>query len=620
MLRKTSSIISVLALLAAQCSAQTPAQVVEKPHGPLLVRSYMPATVPPVSLANSDHLHSLIRAGKLYLTLQDAIALALENNLDLEVDRYGPLNAEWSLQRAEAGGALRGVTSGNSLVNQATSGQGVAGSQAAAGLSSASSGNSGGSGGAIISQIGPVTQNLDAVLQNATVFSHVTTPQPNVVQSRTEALIATRHVFNTFVQQGFLTGGYVQVSANESYLKENAITDVLNPSVLPVVQIYVSHNFLKGFGPAVNGRFISVAEKGVGGAQETFRSQLLNVVTNISNLYWDLVTDSDDLAVRQHAVDQAQKFYDDTRKQIELGVVPRFEASRAQSGLTNSRQQLSIAQASEQQQENLLKNALSRTGLEDPMLDAAQVVALDRIEVPAEDNLPATRMLVAQALANRPDIGLAKINEESAEISALGTANGVLPSLQGIATMSSRGLSGVAAPASSGFSADPYFVGGLGNALGQVFRDNFKNRSAGALFQANIHNRVAQGDYGIEQLQLRQSNLIERRNMNQLVVDISNQVVALRQARSRYSQAVDSRKLLQELLDKAQQSFSFGAATISDVVTAQTALVTAQETEVTTASAYSHARIGLDQVLGQTLATNHVSVDQALGGVKAPQP
>jgi outer membrane protein TolC len=617
MLKKTFSIISVIALLAAQCSAQAPAQVVEKPHGPLLVRSYRSASVPPVNLANSDHLHSLIRAGKLYLTLQDAIALALENSLDLEVDRYGPINAEWSLQRAEAGGALRGVTSGNSLVNQATSGQGVAGSQAAAGLSSANTGNSGGSGGAIISQVGPVTQNLDMVLQNATVFSHVTTPQPNVVQSQTEALVATRHVYNTFVQQGFLTGGYAQVSANESYLKENAPTDVLNPSVLPVVQIYVSHNFLRGFGTAVNGRFISVAEKNVQGAQETFRSQLLNVVTNISNLYWDLVTDSDDLAVRQRAVDQAQKFYDDTRQQIELGVVPRFEASRAQSGLTNSRQQLAIAQASEQQQENLLKNALSRTGLEDPMLDAAQVVTLDRIEVPAEDNLPATRMLVAQALANRPDLALAKINDESAEVSALGTANGVLPSLQGIASISDRGLSGVSTPGAV-FTADPYFVGGLGNALGQVFRLNFKNRSAGALFQANIHNHVAQGDYGIEQLQLRQGNLIERRNMNQLVVDISNQVVALRQARSRYSQAVDSRKLLQELLDKAQQSFSFGAATISDVVAAQTALVAAQETEVATASAYSHARIGLDQVLGQTLATNHVSVEQALGGVRAP--
>jgi outer membrane protein TolC len=572
-----------------------------------------------VNLSNSNHLHSLIRAGHLYLTVQDAIALAIENNLDLEVDRYGPLNAEWMLERADAGGPLRGVPSGSALVNQSTSGQGVLGSQQAAGLSTTNTGTSGGTGGAIISQIGPVTQTLDPALQNATVFSHVTTPQPIVIQSQTAALIDTHHVFNTFVQEGFLSGGYVQVSANESYLKENALTDVLNPSVAPVVQIYVRHNLLQGFGTGVNSRFIRVARKNLQGAQETFRSQLLNVVSNVLNLYWDLVTDQDDLAVRQRAVDQAQKFYDDTRQQIELGVLPRFEASRAQAGLTSSRQMLAVAQATAQQQQNLLKNAISRNGLEDPLLDAAEVMTLDRVEVPEQENLPALRDLVATALANRPDFAIAKINDEASEISALGTANGVLPSLQGIAAISARGLSGTPSPA-SGLPADPYYVGGLGNALGQVFRDNFPSRNAAILFQGYLRNRVAQGDYGVDQFQLRQSNLIERRNQNQLVVDISNQLVALRQARSRYSQAVDSRKLQQELLEKSQQSFSFGASTISDVEAAQTALVASQETEVAALSAYSHARVSFDQVLGQTLEVNHVSVQQALKGFRAPTP
>jgi len=603
--QKTMSLVSVVGLLAAQ-----PPQDVEKPHGPLLVRSYMPTSVPPVNVHNSDHLQRLIRAGRLYLTVQDAIAVAIENNLDLEVDRYGPLNAEWLLQRAEAGGPLRGVTNGSTLVNQATSGQGVAGSQAAAGLSQNNTGTAGGNGGAIISQIGPVTQTLDPALQNATVFSHITTPEPITIQSGTAALVDTHHVVNTLLQQGLLSGGYAQVSANESYLNENAATDLLNPSVAPVVQIYIRHNLLQGFGTGVNGRFIRVAQKNLQGAQETFRSQLLNVVSNVLNLYWDLVTDNDDLAVRQRAVDQAQKFYDDTRRQIELGVIPRFEATRAQSRLTNARQLLAIAQATAEQQQNLLKNAISRNGLEDPMVDAAEVVTLDRIEVPEQDNLPALRELVATALRNRPDFALAKINDETAEISALGTASGVLPSLQGFAAISARGLSGTPQPqpVSSGLGADPYYKGGLGNALGEVFRDNFPSRSAGFLFQGYLRNHVAQGDYGVDQLQLRQGNLIERRNQNQLVVDISNYVVALRQARSRYSQAADSRKLLGELLEKSQQAFSFGAATISDVEAAQSALVTAQETEVATLAAYSHARISLDQVLGQTLEVNHVSV------------
>ncbi len=182
-LHKTISSLAVLSLLATQCSAQTVPEV-EKPHGPLLIRSYLPATASPVNLSNSDHLHSLIRAGRLYLTVQDAIALAIENNLDLEVDRYGPLSAEWNLERAQGGGPLRGVTNGNSLVNQATSGQGVLGSEVAAGLAQTTSSGGGSSGGATVSQIGPVTQNLDPVLQNGTSFSHTTYPYPITYRER----------------------------------------------------------------------------------------------------------------------------------------------------------------------------------------------------------------------------------------------------------------------------------------------------------------------------------------------------------------------------------------------------------------------------------------------------
>ena len=620
---KTISVLAVLSLLAAQCFAQEPPQV-EKPHGPLLIRSYKPAATSPVNLRNSDHLHSLIRAGHLYLTVQDAIAVAIENNLDLEVDRYGPLSAEWNFERAQGGGPLRGVSNGSALVNQATSGQGVLGSEVAAGLASSNSGGGGTSGGATVTQIGPVTQNLDPVLQNGTSFSHNTGPQPSTVVSQTDSLVNTQHVIDSFVQEGFLSGGYVQVTANESYLKQNAPSDFLNPSVAPVVQIYLRHNLLQGFGTGVNGRFIRVAQKNIQAAQETFQSQLLNVVANILNLYWDLVTDNDDLAVRRRAVDQAQKFYDDTRQQIDLGVVPRFEASQAQSNVTNSRQLLAIAQATAQQQENLLKNAISRNGLEDELLDSAQIVPLDRIEVPDQDNLPSLRDLVAKALANRPDVALARINDETAEISAEGTANGVRPSLQAFAAVKASGLAGTATPpvtiSGQSVTAEPYYVGGLGTALGQVFRDNFPSRNAGFLFAGTIHNRVAQGDYGVEQLQLRQGDVVERRNQNQLVVDISNYMVALRQARSRYAQAVDSRRLQEELLEKSQQAFSFGALTIRDLEAAETSLVAAQETEVATRSAFSHARISLDQVLGQTLDVNHVSVDQALKGTGAASP
>jgi outer membrane protein TolC len=553
--------------------------------------------------------------------VQDALAVAIENNLDLEVDRYGPLSAEWNLKRQLAGGPLKGVTSGNTLSNQATSGQGVVGSEVAAGLATNSGNNSGSGTGGVVQQIGPITPNLDPVFQNATSFQHITTPQPNATVSQVPALIDARHIINSFVQQGLITGGNVQVTANESYLKENAPSNNINPSVFPIVQITVRHSLLQGFGLAVNRRFITVAEKQIGASREIFRSQLLNLVASVLNLYWDLVADNDDLKVRQRALDAAQKFLDDTKMQIELGAIARVELLRPQADFSARRQELQISQATVRQQENLLKSAMSRNGLGDPLIDEVDIVPLDRVQVPDQDDLPGLRALLARAIAQRPDVKLAKISDETGEILALGTMNTLLPSLQGIYATWDAGQAGVPVP---GNPPDPKFVGGLGTALGQVFRRDYYSQRAGFNFNIPLENRQAQADYGIDQLQLRQGDLIERRNMNAILVTISNQVVALRQARSRYSQAVDTRTLQEQLLEKEQEMFSFGSANITDVVAARTTLLNAQITEVQALAAYGRARVALDQTLGETLEVNHVSMDEALSGrltreSKAPQ-
>ncbi len=605
-----------LAVAMAGCCLLASAQeiTVEKPTGPFLIRSYRSPTVPPTQLSNSDRIHSLVRAGKLYLTVQDAIAIAIENNLDLQIDRYGPLGAEWNLKRADAGGPLRGVTSGNNAVNQVTSGQGVAGSQVSAGLSNTGNGSNNGTGGAIVSQIGPVTANLDPVLQNTSLYSHLTYPQANTTQSQISALVNTRHIFNTFVQQGLITGGYVQVSANESYLQENTPTDILNPSVASVVQIYARHNLLSGFGVNVNSRFIRVAKKNITTAGETFRSQLLNVVSNVLNLYWDLVSDNEDLRAKEQALGISQKFLEDTNNEIRIGTLAKFESLRAESELSTRRQEIAIAQATVHQQENLLKTVLSRNGMGDPVIDSAEIIPLDRIQVPDKDELPPFRELVARAIAKRPDVALSNLSIETAQMSALGTENGLLPSLQAITSITSVGLAGQNKPQPDGTESDKYYQGGFGNALGQVFRRNFPSERAALIFQANLKNRIAQGDYGIDQLQLRQNELIAHRSMNQLAVDISNQMVALRQARSRYSVAANTRTLQETLLEKEQQKYTLGGSTINNLIVAQRSLAGARATEVGAAAMYSRARVSLDQVLGETLEVNHISTEDALRG------
>lgn len=618
-LQKILTVFVAWTCLVSQLRAQESIEV-EKPKAPVIVRPYMAPATPPVRLKNSDRLHNLIRAGKLYLTVQDAIALAIENNLDLEVDRYGPLNAQWLVERMQGGGPLKGVQGGNSVVNQVTSGQGVAGSEQAAGLTGGGGGTStGGAGGATVSQIGPITPNLDPVLQSTVLFSHQTQPQANQVVSQTSALVNTAHTYDNALQEGLITGGIVQVSANETYLKQNAPTNVLNPSVTPVGQIFVRHPFLQGFGEALNSRYIRVAQKNVGLARETFRSQLLNLVATVLNLYWDLAADIEDLKARQQTLDLAQKFYHDTKREIELSATARVEIYRAQGELTTRQREMAISQAAVHQQETSLKNALSRIGLEDPLIDAAEVIPLDHIEVPGQEELPPLRDLVARALAKRPDVAMSKINDETAAISALGTANGLLPNLGALAATSAQGLSGTPTPQPAGQAASPYFVGGLGNATAQIFRRNFPSERAAVYFQGVFRNRQAQGDYGIDQLQLRQGDLIERRSMNQIVVDVSNQVIALRQARARYSTAVDTRALQEELLEKEQRKFSLGASTRNDVIAVQRSLATARSTEVAALANYSHARVSLDQVIGETLEKNNISLDEAMAGRAAAQ-
>lgn len=594
--------------------AQQQSIVPETPKAPVFLRPYLAPEVPPIRLANSPRLRDLVRAGKLYLTTQDAVALALENNVDIEVARYNPLLDEWSLERAEAGGALPGVPSASSQVGSVSSGQGIAGSQAAAGVSSSGGNNNGPTrANATISQIGPVTPTLDPTFQNTSVFSHQSTPQSNPVQSLVPNLVSDSRIYNTTLNQGFITGGSATLTYHEAYLKENTPTDILNPSYAPYLQLSLQHNFLNGFGIGVNSRTITVARNTLNSADLTFRGQVIAVVVNVLDLYYGLAADYEDVKAKQSAVDVAEQFYQNNKKQVELGTMAPLDITTAEAQVASSQQDLVISQTTLRQEEVQLKNVLSRTGAADPLLKEVQIFPIDRIVVPEKDDLPPLRDLVAKALASRTDIALEKVNLTNAQISARATENGVLPTLEGLATLRQAGLAGPVNPIGVE-PADPYFIGGINTALGQVFHRNFPTQSGGAFFAATLHNQTAQADYAIDQLQLRQSELQNQKDRNEIVVDVSNQVTGLQQARVRYEAAVKNRVLEQQLLDAEQKKFSLGASTTFLVVTQQRDLATAQSNEVAALVAYSNARVSLDQILGTTLDENHISIQEALVG------
>ena len=598
--------------------AQQPPIAPVRPSAPVLIRPYLPASVPPIRLLNSTRIHDLIRAGMLYLSAQDAIALTLENNIDLEIGRYNPILAEWQLERAEAGGLLPGVPSGASQVGSVASGQGVAGSQAAAGVvATGGNANAGNAGNATISQIGPVTQNLDPSIQEVTTFSHRSTPQFNVTQSITPILISNTKVFNGSYQQGFLSGGAITLNYTDHYLNENAPTDVLNPSVAPGLSLSFQQSLLRGFGIAVNSRTITVARMNRGTSDLNLRSQLVDTVAQVLNLYYGLAAGYEDIKAKQSALEQAQALYANNQRQVELGAMTPLDVTTAESQVAASSRDLVDSQVSFDQQELQLKNLISRTGVADQELARARIVPTDRIEIPAQEQLPPLQDLIKAALANRADLAAQKANERAQEVSALGTRNGILPNAQVFGGTSQAGLAGTPHTVFlRGFkeTADPYFVGGIGTALGQVFRRNFPTERVGAFIAAPLHNRQAQADFGIDQLALRQTQLENQKNVNQAGVDVSNSVIALQQARIRYEAAVKNRELDQQLLEAEQRKLSLGASTPYNVVVQQRDLAAAEFSVVSALVSYSSARVALEQTLGTILDTYHVSIGDAETG------
>jgi len=588
-----------------------------RPSAPVLVRPYLAPAVPPVRLRNSDRFRELLRAGTLYLTVQDAIALALENNIDIEVSRYNPLLASWQLQRAQAGGALPGVPSTASQAFSVASGQGVVGSQAAAGVGVAGTANANRTANASITQIGPVTQNLDPSLQETTTFAHTSSPQPNVIQSNVTNLISNTHVYTGAFQQGFLTGGAVSVNYSEHYLNENAPSDVLNPSVAPTLSVSAQHNLLRGFGTAVNARTITVANKNLNTTELNFKTQVIGIISQVLSQYYSLAAAYEDLKAKRNAAEVSQTFLADVNREVNIGSVAPTDLINAQSQAIASQQAVVDSETSLRQQELPLKNLLSRNGLADPLLANARVMPIDPIQVPARDELPSVDAMVTQALANRSDLAAEQANEEATEVSALGTRNGVLPNLQVFGAESHAGLAGtprIVVSRGQVETADRYFAGGIGTALGEIFRRNFPTERVGEFYQESIRNRQAQADQVIDQLQIRQSQLNIRKDRNQVEVDVRNYVVALQQVRSRYEAAVENRKLQQELLDAEQKRFRLGASTPYNVTLQQRDLMTAQSAEVAALDSYTAARIALDQTLGATLEVNHVSIAEARSG------
>jgi outer membrane protein TolC len=314
--------------------------------------------------------------------------------------------------------------------------------------------------------------------------------------------------------------------------------------------------------------------------------------------------------------------FEDNKTASSIGTLPRIEVTRAEAEVSAREEELLISQTNVAQQETILKNTLSRTGVASISMDEVHVIPLNRIEVPKQETIRPVKDLVTDALASRPEIEQAKVNIQSTLISMVGSRNALKPLLQAFTEFTNNALSGSVNALYNGASGtpDPYFIGGYGNLLSQVVRRNFPNYSAGFSLNIPFRNRAAQADYVTDQLLLRQSELQLQRVINQVRVDVKNGVIGLQQARARYEGAVRTRVLAEQTLDAEQKKFQFSLSPdLTGVVQAQRDLATDQSAEVQAMANYTHAKVSFDLAMGKTLETNNISMDEAAAGRVARQ-
>ena len=574
-----------------------------------LTHPYQARYVPPINLNNSSRFDSLIRAGNLYLSAHDVIALALENNIDIEVQRYGPLLAREVLLRAESGSLLRNVGQAVAAGPTSVSLSGV--NVNTNGAPSNSAGGGVNAGGGIVTQLGPNISSFDPTVFGFANFQHATSPQSLTSLTGTNSLISNSRSFTLQYSQNWSTGTSATLTFASSYFSYNSSSYSLNPFTNGDVDLVVTQNLLYGFGKAVNARNIRVQKNNLKATDLQFKQQVITTVTAALNLYWDLVSFDQDLKAKQQEVATAEQLLKNNQDQVRIGTLAEIEVTRAQSQLYTARQDLVISETNRLQQETVLKNALSRVGVGTSDLADVHVIPVDNFTIPAKEEAMPINDLVADAVKNRVEIQQADINLESNNMDLIGIKNSLKPQLQVFAEVTNNGLSGL--------GDVPGFSGGYGTLLGEIFRRNYPNYSAGLSLTIPLRNRAAQSDYTTSLLNIRQNELSRQKELNQVRVDVQNAVIGVQQARVRYDAAVEARTLSQATFDADKKKYDLGAGTPYQVVQDQRDLSSAESSEAQAMANYSHARIALDQALGRTLEVNHISMAEAVAGrVAAP--
>jgi outer membrane protein TolC len=582
---------------------------------------YRAPDVPSNRYQDTARLKTLMREGQLYLSLDDAIALAIENNLDVAVQRYLPVFAAADVLRTESGALLRGLQLtvregppgvGGPSSPVLTGGTDNTNSQADVSLAL---GQITGIGSSPISPGSPIP-SFDPSLIGQYGWIHNTAPQANEGSFGVPSLVTGTTIFNTGYVQGFSPGTQLAVTYDNTRFSLNAPSVDYNPYTAGSIGITVTQPLLQGFGVATNKRFIRIARNNERIADLTFQQQLVATVSAVIRLYYDLVSVNQDVEVKQQALKRAETLLENNQVQVDVGTLAPIEVVRAQAEVARSRQALTNSESLVFQQEVILKNFLSRRGTDDPEIRNARIAATDRIRIPDKEAPQQLEDLVQQAFRNRPDYLQAVVQLDSARVALKGSKNALLPQLDLVGTVANNGLAGEVNPlAIPGSSApDPAFLGGYGTLMSQIFRRNYPDYGVFVQLSIPLRNREARADMMRDSAQVNQSELRLEQLKHQVQTEVEAALIALQRARAGYDAATQTRVLQEQTLQAEQEKYSVGATTSFFLIQYQRDLAQAHSDEVLAESLYAKAQTALERAIGMTLSRHNIEFDDAYNG------
>ena len=587
-------------------------------HSPL--NAYTPSEAPAPQLKNSVRLNQLIRDGKLYLSLEDAIRLALENNLDIAIARYNLPIADMDVLRTKAGGVFRGVNAG---VVQGTPGGGVGGfgtgapGAGAGGTTTGAGGAGAGASGLVQSTLGvgaPVS-SYDPLITGAIGAEHQTSPLANQQIYGVPLLQLNTGQANFGFSQAFATGSSVAFEFNNNRQTTNSPFFNLSPALGSMYRFTFQQQLLAGFGLGPNLRYLRIARNNKKISDIAFKDQVMATVTQIKNIYWDLVNAYEQSQVNEQSLAFAQQSLENARKQLQLQSIPAMDVMRAEAEVSKRDQDLTVARTSLQLQELLMKNALTRS-LDDPVLESVPVLPTDRLDssqAPAVSNRP-VQELIQQALQDRPELTESDVDLVNRQISRKAAKNALLPSLSLVAFYGGSGLAGPLNPV--------YNVPGVPNvstvptdfsgALANTFNNTAPDYYIGFNLNIPIRNRVAKADQYRSELEYRQAELRREELRKQIRIEVRNAEYALEQTAARVQAAQKARDLAQRTFEITQKEQTLGAGSTFQTMTAQRDLALAELDLVTARTVYEKAKIEVDRATGATLEHNGIQIEDAI--------